>query len=37
MEVEDLTPVVADDKKAVQNAKRERWDFTDTEQRSSAL
>ena len=25
-EVQDLTPVVADDEKAVQNTKRERWD-----------
>ena len=26
MEVQDLTPVMADDKEAVQNTKRERWD-----------
>jgi hypothetical protein len=26
MEMQDLTPVVADDEKAVQNTKRERWD-----------
>jgi hypothetical protein len=26
IEVQDLTPVVADDEKAVQNTKRERWD-----------
>jgi len=26
IEVQDLTPVVADNKKAVQNTKRERWD-----------
>ena len=26
IEMQDLTPVVADDEKAVQNAKRERWD-----------
>jgi hypothetical protein len=24
--MQDLTPVVADDEKAVQNTKRERWD-----------
>jgi hypothetical protein len=26
IEVQDLSPVVADDEKAVQNTKRERWD-----------
>jgi hypothetical protein len=26
IEVQDLTPVVADDEKTVQNTKRERWD-----------
>src|SRR5215469_15251145 len=26
IEMQDLTPVVADEEKAVQNAKRERWD-----------
>ena len=26
IEMQDLTPVVADDEKAVQNTKRERWD-----------
>src|SRR5258708_19391932 len=26
VEMQDLTPVVADDEKAVQNTKRERWD-----------
>jgi hypothetical protein len=26
IEMQDLAPVVADDEKAVQNAKRERWD-----------
>jgi len=26
MEVQDLTPVVPDDEKTVQNTKRERWD-----------
>jgi hypothetical protein len=26
IEMQNLTPVVADDKKAIQNTKRERWD-----------
>jgi hypothetical protein len=35
MEVQDLTPAVADDEKAVQNTKRERWDGEKVHRRNS--
>jgi hypothetical protein len=34
IEVQDLTPVVANDKKAVQNTKRERWDGEEVHRRN---
>jgi hypothetical protein len=34
IEVQDLTPVVADDKKGVQNTKRERWDSEEVHRRN---
>jgi hypothetical protein len=34
IEMQDLTPVVADDEKTVQNAKRERWDSEEVHRRN---
>jgi hypothetical protein len=36
IEVQDLAPVVADDEKAIQNTKRERWDCEEVK-RSNCL
>ena len=34
IEMQDLTPVVADDEKAIQNTKRERWDGEEIHRRN---